>query len=67
MKPGDLVRVTRLPKYWGAADIRNFKGIIISPMKSPDGEIIMNWKHVLIGDKTWKIPEYCLELISEAR
>jgi hypothetical protein len=67
VKPGDQVRVVRLPKYWGAADIRNLEGIIISHMMSSDGKIIMNWKHVLIGDKAWKIPDYCLELISETR
>ena len=57
VEPGDLVRVVRLPKYWGAADIRGSVGIVISMI--PKSSLCI----VLIDGKEWKAIVSGLEVL----
>lgn len=62
---GSLVRVVRLPKYWGMGDIRGSVGLIIGNLTGTveaDG-----WCTVLIDGARWTIPLSCLEVLDEAR
>lgn len=72
VKPGDLARVVRLPKYWGAADIRGNVGVVIGhTVFDPNGIIRRHtgiggrWFKILIEEKLWTVPSDCLEVISE--
>lgn len=74
VKPGDLARVVRLPKYWGADDIRGSIGVVIgSTIFDPNGSIRRHtgiggtWLRILIEEKLWTVPSNCLEVISETR
>jgi hypothetical protein len=57
VEPGDLVRVVRLPKYWGAADIRGSVGIVLSMI--PESSFCI----VLIDGKEWKAIVSGLEVL----
>lgn len=72
VKPGDLVRVVSLPKYWGAADIRGSVGLVVgSNIFDPNGAIRRHtgiggtWIRILIDEKLWTVPSRCLEAINE--
>ena len=74
VKPGDLARVVRLPKYWGTADIRGSIGVVIGrTIFDPNGLIRRHtgiggtWLRILIEEKLWTVPANCLEVISETR
>lgn len=67
MKPGDLVRVMRLPKFWGAKDIRGNVGIILHPDFDSDGKLEMNWIAVMINGKRWPLPKNCVEIVNESQ
>lgn len=67
MKPGDLVRITSVPKYWGAKDIRGMMGIVLEDAHRD--KFITGpgtWWLVMIDDERWSLPTRCLEVISEA-
>ena len=59
--PGDLVRVVRLPKYWGAADIRGSIGILLKM------ERFGSFCVVLIDGKEWKLAVHGLEVLTPDR
>ena len=64
MRPGDLVRVIRLPKYWGAADIRGCIGIILR-FTSDDSREVRRWCVVLIDNRHYSIPTLYLETVHD--
>ena len=61
MDKGDLVRVVRLPRYWGSDDIRGEIGIVVGHALSAAERYL----RVMIGDRTWTVPTACLEVISD--
>jgi hypothetical protein len=61
VKPGDLVRVAALPKYWGAADLRGSVGLVISQQT-----VTTAWWNILIDGVIWPLTYSCLEVIDEA-
>lgn len=69
MKPGDLVRVIKLPKYWGAVDLRGSVGLVIGSAGVDESGMITRmliedkWCAVLIDGKRWTLPSGCLETI----
>jgi hypothetical protein len=72
-RPGDLVHVIKLPRYWGAADLRGSVGLIIGAATVDEsGQISRSvgdgrWYAILIDSKRWTLPTECLEVLSEAR
>lgn len=71
-RPGDLVRIVKLPKYWGAADLRGSIGLVIGGATvDENGRISRSrigdrWCAILVDGKRWTLPTECLEVISEA-
>lgn len=71
-RPGDLVRIVKLPRYWGAADLRGSVGLVIGLATVDEGGQISRsliggrWCAILIDGKSWTLPTECLETISEA-
>ena len=73
MRPGDLVRVIKLPRYWGSTDLRGSVGLVIGAATVDEsGQISRSfvggrWCAILIEEKRWTLPTECLEVINEAR
>lgn len=55
---GDIAQVVRLPKYWGAADIRGKMCLVL--VKIVDS----NYYDVLIEGKRYTVPATCLEVLN---
>ena len=58
---GDVAQVIRLPKYWGAADIRGKMCLVIEKL------VDSNYYQVLIEGKSYTVSEPCLEVLSGTR
>ena len=57
---GDIAQVVRLPKYWGASDIRGKMCLVIEKM------VDSNYYEILIEDKRYTVSEPCLEVLNES-
>lgn len=62
MRTGDLVRVVRLPRFWGSDDIRGEIGIVVGYATEESNRFL----RVMIGDRTWTVPANCAEVLGEA-
>lgn len=55
---GDVAQVIRLPKYWGAADIRGKMCLVLVKLANS------NYYEVLIEGKRYRVSEACLEVMN---
>lgn len=58
ISPGDIVRVVKLPKYWGAADIRGSVAMVV--------EIVVADRYCVVrtDSGSWTVATSGLEVIS---
>jgi hypothetical protein len=55
---GDVAKIVRLPKYWGAADIRGKMCLVLEKL------VDSNYYVVLVEGKRYTVSEPCLEVLN---